>query len=198
MQRRHFILKTAASFAATGLALSGCSSTTTGTVTPKEAAATDKRRSDLEAAVDTSLMRLNDTVPGSREVVMKASGVLVFPRVIAAGLLVGGQYGEGTLRIKNKTVDYYNLASISIGLQAGAQSKALFFLFMTPEALEQFRKSAAWTAGIDASVAMLKVGANGSVDVNSVKGPVVAFALTNAGLMANLSLEGTKITRLKS
>ncbi len=126
-----------------------------------------------------------------------ASGVLVFPSVLAAGFGIGGQYGEGALRVHNVTAGYYNLASLSVGLQIGAQSKAIVFLFMTQEVLDKFRKSEGWAVGVDASVAVLKVGANGRIDVTSATGPVLAFVLTNAGLMANLTLEGTKISRLK-
>jgi lipid-binding SYLF domain-containing protein len=122
---------------------------------------------------------------------------LTFPSVIAAGLGIGGQYGEGVLRVHKVPVEYYSLASISVGLQAGAQSKAIVFLFMTQEALDKFRKSEGWAVGVDASVAVLKVGANGAIDTTSASGPVLAFVLTNAGLMVNLTLEGTKISRLK-
>ena len=80
----------------------------------------------------------------------------------------------------------------------GAKSKAIIFLFMTQEALDKFRKSEGWAIGVDASVAVLKVGANGAINTSSATSPVLAFILTNAGLMANLTLEGTKITRLKS
>jgi lipid-binding SYLF domain-containing protein len=194
MHRRHFMFKTAASLAVTGLAIAGCGTTSSSNVTRDSTS----RRTETDTGVDAALTRLYSTVPGSRELVLKANGALVFPHVIAAGLVVGGQYGEGALRVRGKTVDYYNLASLSVGLQIGAQSKAIFFLFMTQDALDKFRKSEGWAVGVDASVAVLKVGANGSVDVNSVTGPVVAFVLTNAGLMANLSLEGTKVTRLTS
>jgi lipid-binding SYLF domain-containing protein len=191
VQRRHFLLKTAA-VAAAGLAVAGC------TTTPKSADTDNtRRRREIDAGIDSALTRLYGTVPGSRELVAKASGALIFPSVIAAGLGVGGQYGEGGLRVRGTVSDYYNVASISVGLQIGAQSKAIFFLFMTPEALDKFRRSEGWAAGVDASVAVLKVGANGAVDTTSATGPVVAFVLTNAGLMANLTLEGTKVTRLK-
>ena len=92
---------------------------------------------------------------------------------------------------------YYRLASLSVGLQIGAQSKAIIFLLMTPEALDKFRKSTNWSAGADASVAVLKVGANGALDLSTATGPVSAFVLTNAGLMANLTLEGTQISPIE-
>lgn len=194
MKRRDFLIGTAGVLAVSGLALSGCGTTSSAQVTKQP----DQRRGNLDSGADSALTRLYTTVPGSRELVQKASGVLTFPSVIAAGLGVGGQYGEGPLRVRGKTVDYYSMASLSVGLQIGAQSKAVFLLFMTQDALDKFRASEGWSAGVDASVAVAKVGANGSVDVNTVTGPVVAFVLTNAGLMANLTLEGTKITRLKS
>lgn len=197
MQRRDFMLKTAMSLAGAGLVMTGCT-TATPTVTGSEGASPDKRRRDINSGIDTTLDRLYATVPDARELVAKASGVLVFPSVIAAGFGIGGQYGEGALRVRKATEGHYGLASVSIGLQIGAQSKAIIFLFMTQEALDKFRKSEGWAIGVDASVAVLKVGANGAINTSSATSPVLAFILTNAGLMANLTLEGTKITRLKS
>lgn len=194
MQRRGFMLK-AGSLAA-AIALAGCRTGTTVTP-PADAAGAERRRRNIDTAVASTLDRLYTTVNGSRELVAKSAGQLVFPSVIAAGLGIGGEYGEGALRVGNATAGYYNLASISFGLQVGAQSKAVILLFMNREALDRFRKSEGWSAGVDASVAVLKMGANGQVDVSpAATQPVVAFVLTNAGLMANLTLEGTKITRL--
>jgi len=190
--RREFILKTAASLAATGLTVAGCTTTT-----PSDANADrEKRRHEIDTSIDTTLARLYTTAPGARELVAKSRGVLVFPSVIAAGFWIGGQYGEGALRTDNKTAGYYSTASASIGLQIGAQSKALIFLFMTQDALNKFRASQGWAVGGDASVAVLKIGANGDIDTNSVTASVLAFVLTNSGLMANLTLEGTKVSRL--
>ena len=120
----------------------------------------------------------------------------MFPRTLSAGFFVGGEYGDGALRVGNTTRGYYRTISGSLGWQIGAQSKALIFMFMNQQALDKFLASEGWTAGVDATVAVAKVGANGALDTNTVQQPVVGFALTNAGLMAGLSLEGTKITRL--
>ncbi|PXW16476.1 BPSL1445 family SYLF domain-containing lipoprotein [Paraburkholderia caballeronis] len=194
MQRRNFVLKVAAAVAAGSLVLSGC------TMTPgsDNTASTDisKRRS-IDANVDATLTRLFSTVAGSRELVAKARGVLVFPSVLQAGFIVGGQYGEGALRVGGSSVGYYSTVSGSFGLQAGAQSKAVIFLFMTQDALDKFRSSDGWSVGADASVALVKVGANGAVDTNTATSPVEVFVLTNAGLMGDVSLAGTKVTRLK-
>jgi lipid-binding SYLF domain-containing protein len=136
-------------------------------------------------------------VKGSRELVAKARGVLVFPSVLQAGFIVGGQYGEGALRVAGTSVGYYSTVSGSFGLQAGAQSKAIIFLFMTQDALDKFRNSDGWSVGADASVALVKMGANGAVDTTTATAPVEVFILTNAGLMADVSLAGTKVSKLK-
>ncbi|SDV51442.1 BPSL1445 family SYLF domain-containing lipoprotein [Chitinasiproducens palmae] len=192
MLRRAFMMKTSVMVAAAGISLAAC------TTTPPAASQSGQlgKRQEINSGVDSTLARLYTAAPGSRELVAKARGVLVFPSVVAAGFVVGGQYGEGALRVGGATENYYKTLSASVGLQIGAQSKALIFLFMTQEALDRFRNSKGWAVGADASVAVLKIGANGNVDTNSVRAPVQAFVLTNAGLMANLTLEGTKVSPL--
>ncbi|CAH2800203.1 MAG: Uncharacterized lipoprotein Bmul_4930 [uncultured Caballeronia sp.] len=195
MQRRNFMLKSTAVLALGGLALAGC---TANRNAGKEqaAGAADERRS-IDADVDSTIQRLYATVGGSRELVAKSRGILVFPSVIQAGFIVGAQYGKGSLRVGGSPVGYYSTTSGSFGLQAGAQSKALIFLFMTQDALDKFRNSDGWSAGADASVALVKMGANGMIDTTTATKPVEAIVLTNAGLMADVSLQGTKVSRLK-
>jgi lipid-binding SYLF domain-containing protein len=193
MQMRTILLKTTAALAFAAFALSGCTTTTTASGKADNSAAA---RAEIDAGIESTLSRLYTQVNGSRELVAKADGVLIFPRVIAAGLVVGGEYGKGALLVKGRHEGYYRIASVSVGFQAGAQSKAVLVLFMTKEALDKFRASSGWTAGVDASVALVKVGANGAIDTATATHPVQIIVLTNAGLMANLSLEGTKITRL--
>ncbi|MEJ8822690.1 YSC84-related protein [Variovorax humicola] len=154
------------------------------------------KRASIDAGVDSSLSKLYSQAPGSREMTSKAKGVLVFPAVVSAGLGVGGSYGQGALRVGGKTVGYYSTTAASVGLLAGADSKAVYVLFMTQESLDKFRASNGWTAGADASVTMLKLGASAAVDTQTAQQPVVGYALSNAGLMANLSLDGTKINKL--
>jgi lipid-binding SYLF domain-containing protein len=120
----------------------------------------------------------------------------VFPNIVSAGFVVGGSYGQGALRVRGRTSEYYSTAAGSVGLLAGAESKAVFLLFMTDESLEKFRASKGWTVGADASVTLVNVGASASVDNKTIQQEVVGYVLTNGGLMANLSLEGTKITPL--
>jgi lipid-binding SYLF domain-containing protein len=196
MQRRHFMITAAIGIYAGVTGLSGCAGTATTNRGKDARTDADKRRMQIDQDADSALGRLYTSTKGSRELAAKASGVLVFPSVIAAGLVIGGQHGNGTLRIGGKTSGYYSLTSASIGLEAGAQSKSIVFLFMTQEALNKFRSSETWRAGVEASVAVAKVGANGMLDISAAGQPVLAFVLTNAGLMANLSLEGTRITSL--
>jgi lipid-binding SYLF domain-containing protein len=187
MDKRTFL----AALAAASLLAAGC--TTTRPDTPGDSGS--KRRA-IDAAVDNAMSKLYAQVPASREMVGKARGVLVFPSVVSAGFVVGGSYGEGALRTGGRTNGYYSTAAASAGLLAGADSKAVYVLFMTQESLEKFMASKGWTAGADASVTVVKVGANASIDTQTAQQPVVGFALSNAGLMANLSLDGTKVTRL--
>lgn len=122
--------------------------------------------------------------------------MLVFPIVISAGFVVGGSYGNGALLEGGRTQGYYSTAAGSVGLLAGADSKAVYVLFMRPESLERFKASKGWAAGTDASVTVIKAGAYAGIDTMTVRHPVIGYVLSNGGLMANLSLDGTKITRL--
>ena len=195
MQRRTFLWGVPGSMIAVSLSLSSCTTKPAGSDTMGDQK--DKRRT-IDAGVDSTLTRLYNVVPGARELVGKSNGLLVFPTVINAGIGLGGQYGEGALRVGGKSVGYYSTASASVGLQAGAQSKAIVFLFMTADALDRFRSSEGWSAGADASVAVLKIGANGNVDTGTATGQINAFVLTNGGLMAGATVDGTKVTRLKT
>jgi lipid-binding SYLF domain-containing protein len=150
----------------------------------------------IDAEVDATLEKFYKEVGSGKALVGKADGVLVFPSVIKAGIGVGGEYGEGALRIGGKSVDYYNTAAASIGLQLGAQSKSVILIFLDKKALESFRKSDGWKAGVDGSVALIKVGAGGALDTNNIKEPIVGFIFGQQGLMYNLTLEGSKFTKM--
>jgi len=193
MQRRNFILTAGAALASGGLALAGCTTTSS---SPSTASGNASKRESIDASVNGSLSKLYSTVQGSHELVAKSRGVLVFPSVLQAGFIVGGQYGEGALRVGGASVGYYSTVSGSFGLQAGAQSKAIIFCFMTQDALDRFRSSDGWAVGADASVALVTVGANGAVDSTTATAPVEVFVMTNAGLMGDISLAGTKVSRL--
>ncbi len=152
---------------------------------------------EIDASVHATLDKFFYRVRGGRELANKAAGVLVFPSVVKAGFGVGGEYGEGALLIRGRTVDYYNTVSASVGFQLGVQARSVIIMFMTHSALRQFRRTAGWRVGVDGSVAILTVGLGGSIDTNKITSPVVGFIFDPKGLMYNLTLEGSKISRIR-
>ena len=154
------------------------------------------QRRSIDAQTDEALATLSAKVPGSSELVSKARGVLVFPSVVTAGLVLGGSWGEGALRSGGSTVGYYSTGGASAGVIAGADSKSIYVLFMTDEALEKFRRGYGWTVGADASVTVMRTGADASVDTQSGQHPVIAYVLAKSGLLLDVSLEGAKVSRV--
>jgi len=152
---------------------------------------------EIDTGVDASLERFKKEVGGAEVFMKNAKGVLVFPKVYKAGFGIGGEYGEGAMRIGGKTVDYYSTMAASIGFQLGAQARTVIMIFTQEDALKQFRNSDGWKAGVDGSVALATLGAGDSIDTNSVKDPIVAFIIGQEGLMYNLTLEGSKFTKIK-
>lgn len=151
---------------------------------------------EIDARVEATLNKFFNEIGGARELANKAYGILVFPSVVKAGFGVGGEYGEGALHIRGRSSGYYNTVSASFGFQLGVQERSVIIMFMTPEALEGFRRKAGFKIGVDGSVAIITVGVGGSLDTNKIASPVVGFILDPKGLMYNLTLEGTKITRI--
>ena len=173
-----------------GTALAACTTTGSGDKSP------EAQRKEIDAGVDGALARLYEQHPDAKQLVSRAAGVLVFPRVISASFGIGGEHGDGALRVGGRTVGYYSTTAGSIGFQAGAQSKAIILLFMTAEALKKFRDTDGWTAGADATVAVADIGATGKIDTQTAQQPVIGFVMTNAGLAAGVSLQGAKVSRL--
>jgi len=190
MNRRKLLAGGTSAAALSLLTTMGC--TTTGTNSGDPAA----RRNSIDAGADSALLRLYEQAAGSRELVSSAQGVLVFPAVVSAGLVVGGTHGSGALRKAGRTSGYFSMTAASFGLLAGAQSKSVFILFMTQEALGRFEGSNGWTAGVDGSIALISVGANTGVNTRDVQQAIIGFVLTNAGFMADFSMNGTRIGRL--
>jgi lipid-binding SYLF domain-containing protein len=152
---------------------------------------------EIDAKVDAAMDRFLGEVKGAKELLQSAKGVLVFAGVIKAGIGIGGEHGEGALRIDGKTVDYYSISSASIGLQFGAQKKDVIMVFMEGQALKKFQESSGWKAGVDGSVVLIDLGAGKSIDTTNIKAPIVGFIVGQKGLMYNLTLEGSKISKLK-
>jgi lipid-binding SYLF domain-containing protein len=153
-------------------------------------------RAEIDAQSREALARLKEQTSAGAELASRAAGVLVFPKVLKGGVVVGGEYGEGQLRVGGVPTRYYRLASASVGFQLGVQQKSVVILFMTPESLDHFRRSKGWKAGVDASVAIATLGAGDQIDTETARKPVIAFVFSNKGLMYNLTLEGSRITPL--
>jgi lipid-binding SYLF domain-containing protein len=152
---------------------------------------------EIDARVRESLAELYKTHSAAHDLGSRARGTLVFPKVIKGGIGIGGGYGEGALLVGGRTTAYYNVASASIGFQLGVQEQSVVILFMTDAALQRFRDSHGWKAGVDGSVAIANFGAGESIDTETAQKPIIGFVYSNKGLMYDLSLEGAKITRLK-
>ena len=152
------------------------------------------------AAVDEGVAATMDRFyaqnPEHRELVRKAAAVLVFPRITKAGVGVGGERGQGALLVDGSIVGHYQVTGASLGATVGAARSSEVILFMTREARQQFEASKGWTIGADADVAVAKAGAGRDLNSETLRHPVVAFVFDEHGLIADVSLQGTKITRL--
>ena len=150
----------------------------------------------IDAEVDVAVAQFKKMVKGGDVFLKKVKGYLVFPNVYKGGFIVGGEYGEGALVVDGKIVGYYNIASASVGFQIGAQKTSYLFAFADQYALDQFQNSNGWEVGVDGSVAVIKWGQGMDISSISFEKPIYAFVFNNKGLMANISLEGTKFTRI--
>jgi len=158
-------------------------------------------REVIDARVNLALEELYSDVPGARDLAREAAGILVMPKVVKGGFIVGGAYGEGALRVRTGdgytgNVAYYSVAAASLGLQAGVQETSHVLFFMTPKALERFRNASGWEAGVDAEITVLEQGANIGVDTTSHANPIVAIVFGADGLLLGASLEGSKYSRI--
>jgi lipid-binding SYLF domain-containing protein len=156
-----------------------------------------KTAGEINASVNACLDRFYKQVKGGKELAGKAKGVLVLPGVVKAGLIVGGEYGEGALRVGGKTVSYYNLVSGSVGFQIGGEAKDIIMMFMTDAALKQFQASKGWEVGVDGNVALVNIGGGERVDFTKLNDPIIAFVFDVKGLMADISLKGAKLTKVE-
>ena len=152
----------------------------------------------LDVDANETIAIFKEEVNGADVFLSQAAGYLVFPRVIKVGIGIGAETGEGVLRVRGRSAAYYRTTSGSFGLQLGAQAKSMVIAFMTDESLAKFRNSTGWQVGVDGSVALIDLGAGKQINTGNIKDPVVGFIFGSKGLMYNLTLEGTKISRIKT
>jgi lipid-binding SYLF domain-containing protein len=150
----------------------------------------------IDREADAALKALYSTESRARELSQRSKAILVFPRIIKAGLLVGGQSGDGVLRVNGKVDSYYNIAAVSYGLQAGVQSFSYAMFFVTNSALQYLHQSAGWQLGSGPSIVLVDKGVAAGLTTTTLTQDVYAFAFGQRGLMAGLGLEGSKITKI--
>jgi len=151
---------------------------------------------EIDASADAAMDRFYKQVKDAKEVVRQAKGMLVLPNVKKGALIVGGEYGQGVMRIAGKTIEYYSMISGSVGFQIGGQAKDIIIVFNSSDALKKFRTSKGWEAGVDGNVALVTLGAGESAMTSMGKEPIVAFVFDVKGLIADMSLRGAKFNKL--
>lgn len=174
-------------------ALVGAAAVTALTISAATAA---QSSSELAAAVQKTLATCYAQVKTCKEFGNEASGILVFPEVTKAAVGIGGEYGEGALVVGGKPVGYYSTTAASIGLQLGAEQRSQVIMFLTDEALKKFQNSDGWEVGGNAAVTVIDTSKAGAIDTKTMTDPVVGYIFGAKGLMADLSFEGQKISKI--
>jgi lipid-binding SYLF domain-containing protein len=151
---------------------------------------------EIDRDVNSALQTLYRTTPAAKKLAKVARGILVFPDVVKAGLIVGGQYGEGALRVGGKTTGYYNTVAASYGLQAGAQSFGYAMFFLDDASLQYLNKSEGWEVGVGPSVVVVDKGVARSLTTSTAKSGIYAFIFKQEGLMAGIGIQGSKIPKI--
>ncbi len=149
---------------------------------------------EINVQVDHALRLLDSTQPKAADLSRRAKAILVFPRIIKGGLIIGGLSGNGALRVGGKTVGYYNISAASFGLQAGGQRFSYALFFMNDDALRYLQQSDGWAIGSGPSVVVVDKSAAASMTSTTLTQDVYAFPFGQKGLMAGIGLEGSKIT----
>jgi lipid-binding SYLF domain-containing protein len=159
------------------------------------AAAFAASRAELELSASEALKRLYAASPKAQELARKARAILIFPHITKAGFMIGGQRGEGVLRIKGRTTGYYRITAASFGLQAGAQKFSYALFFITQSSLDYLNRSDGWAIGSGPSVVVADEGFAKTMNTTTLTQDVYAMPFGQSGLMAGLGLEGSKISR---
>jgi lipid-binding SYLF domain-containing protein len=154
-------------------------------------------KGDIDQGVTTSLGEFNALHASNANLRKKAAGVLVFPRITKGGVGVAGEFGEGALQVNGKTVGYYSIAAGSVGLTLGLAKRSEIIMFMTQDSLDKFTKSDGWSMGADAGVTVVSSNASADYDSLTQSKPILAFAFAEKGLIGDLSVDGSKITKIK-
>ncbi len=158
--------------------------------------ASAKTPQDLNSDADQALNTLTSTRPIAANIAKKAKAILIFPNIVKAGLVFGGAYGEGELKEGSKVDGYYNSITASWGLQAGAQSYGYVVFLMNDKAMHYIHETHGWEIGVGPTVVVVNEGVAKNLSSTTLNDDAYAFIFDQQGLMAGVSLEGTKISRI--
>ena len=156
--------------------------------------AANKKKIDKRSA--KALQTFYQEVKGGKKLLSHAAGYLIFPKITKAGIGLGGEKGDGKLVVDGKTKGYYRTVAGSVGFQLGVQTRSQILVFMNDDALDGFLGASGWEVGVDGSVALVELGAGGAIDTSHYNAPILAFVFSNKGLMYNLTIEGSKISKI--
>jgi lipid-binding SYLF domain-containing protein len=152
---------------------------------------------EINKGANEALERLLESNPLAADIAKKSRAVLIFPSIVKAGLIFGGAYGEGTLRRGTAVLGYYNSFSASWGLQAGAQSYGYAVFLMNQNAIDYLERSEGWEIGVGPTVVLVNEGAAKNLSTTTLKDDAYAFIFGQKGLMAGISIEGSKVSKIK-
>jgi lipid-binding SYLF domain-containing protein len=164
--------------------------------TPRMGFAASAPAAKIDRDATKALAELYAKVPKAKELGKKAKGILIFPAIVKAGLIVGAQYGDGVLRRNGKTVSYHNTVSVSYGFQAGIQKFAYAMFFMSEPALKYLNKSGGWEVGTAPNITIVDKGLAGGFSTSTLQNAIYVFYFSQKGLMGGLGLQATKITKI--
>jgi lipid-binding SYLF domain-containing protein len=151
---------------------------------------------EIDSKVDIALQQLYSSTPAAKDLAKIAKGILVFPDIVKGGLIIGGQYGEGALRVNGKTTGYYSSVAASYGLQAGVEKFGYALFFIADSGLEYLKKSEGWEIGVGPTLVVVDEGVAKSLSTTTAQSDIYAFFFSQQGLMAGIGIQGSKITRI--
>jgi len=157
-----------------------------------------QKSKEIDQKVAAAMAQLTSTTPAAAQLAKAAKGILMFPSVKKAGFIVGGQYGEGALRVNGATQGYYKTTAASFGLQAGGEKFGYAMFFMNDGALDYLKSSNGWEIGVGPSVTVVDAGAAASLSTSTARSDIYVFFFGQKGLMGGLTIQGSKITKFEN
>jgi lipid-binding SYLF domain-containing protein len=157
-----------------------------------------QKSAELDKKVSAAMSQLTSSTPAAAQLAKTAKGILMFPSVKKAGFIVGGQYGEGALRVNRATLGYFKTTAASFGLQAGGEKFGYAMFFMNDSALDYLKSSNGWEIGVGPSVTVVDAGAAASLSTSTARSDIYVFFFGQKGLMGGLTIQGSKITKFEN